>query len=134
MTYKSSKLYGFAENKENSMAKTVLEFLILSVFRNFKEIVCLHPVVDLMHDDINTLTTNVCNLIIRCGFKLLVITTNNNRINRNLLQNEQWSTSKEYIICIPEDQINTYLTFDSVHIMKCVRNNWINLKSYILWP
>ena len=67
-------------------------------------------------------------IFIADGSSLYVMTDNHatNRSLHNLLRNE--NSSCEYSIDHPVEQNQTlYLLFDSVHLLKCIRNNWITL-------
>lgn len=130
--YKCGKLYGYAENEnevtvaEPQAAKTILAFLIASSFGHLKEVAALRPVNLLTGNDLTLLTQEVSKLLISCGFKIVVIISDNNRINRTLFNNLSRGC-ETYRTRITED-CKTFLTFDSVHIIKTIRNNWLNQK------
>ncbi len=64
-------------------------------------------------------------MVHKCGFKITAIISDNNRINQNLFniisENGQYIWNPDF----PGEKI--FLLFDSVHIFKNIRNNWMNI-------
>lgn len=134
--YKNGKLYGFAENgDELTAAKTILAILISSAYGNFKEVAALRPVQKLTGADLFDMVKNVCSVISKCGFKIVVIISDNNRVNRNLFDKlcgsqvgELKDLTYHVVVDIPSEE-KIFCTYDSVHVMKSWRNNWLKEKS-----
>ena len=131
--YKSGKISGFAENEsapEGSLAKTVQTFLISSVYGHFKEVVRLHPVLNMTADDLYELTKNVINFIQSCGFHVLVVISDNLKINGNMFEKllPEEIIGRFWFFWNEESPHRMFLTFDSVHDFKNFGNNWLNLK------
>lgn len=131
LQYKSNKITGFAENGDKGIARTVQSFMIKSVFGNFKEICKLCPVKSLKGDELYVMTKQVIKLVQSIGFKVIVIITDNNRVNQNLYK--LFTDGKSFFFPNP-DYIDfpIYLMYDPVHIFKNFRNNWLNLKNLFL--
>ena len=65
-----------------------------------------------------------------CGLCVDVISTDNYPLNVKLFK--LFSPVGKLETCVPHPCVpnkSLYLTFDFVHILKSVRNNWLNLKS-----
>lgn len=131
VSFKNGRLYGSAENSNSDcpFAKTVLAFLVSSAFGHFKEIVALVPVNKLTGDELSNLTKKVCLLLSKCNLKTLVIISDNNRINRVMFQKLS-ELEPNKLSCSLNPNLKTFLTFDTVHLLKSIRNNWINQKDF----
>ncbi|XP_044766292.1 uncharacterized protein LOC123322410 [Coccinella septempunctata] len=125
LEYRSKNLIGYAANKD-SLAKTILAFMISSAFGNFHEIVKLVPVNSISGVEIIPFATSVIELVQKCGFEIICIVTDNCRINQTMFK--KLSNTN----CIPNPLGNgktIFLSYDFVHVMKNIRNNWFNLKN-----
>ena len=64
------------------------------------------------------------------GFKVIAVITNNNAINRKAISKFVSSPKLSIAYPHPSNQIRPlFFLFDTVHFLKCVRNNWLNIKS-----
>jgi hypothetical protein len=140
--YKSGELIGFAENKGNhEQAKTIQAYLASSAFGNFKEVVSLSPVLNMTGEELSEVTQKIIDLLIQCGFVILTIISDNNRMNRtafNLLVAA--AAPKNPLNANLEDKYSVYLIkgaiyemfldFDSVHGFKNIRNNWLKANDF----
>ena len=64
-----------------------------------------------------------------CGLKVQIIYTDNYPLNVNLFK--LFSPNKQLETSVPHPSDNKrklYVTYDFVHILKCIRNNWLNQK------
>ena len=64
-----------------------------------------------------------------CGLKLQIISTDNYPLNVNLFK--LFAPSRRLETSVPHPSDNTrkgFVTFDFVHILKSIRNNWLNQK------
>lgn len=73
------------------------------------------------------MTKLVIDLINKCDFHVIVIVSDNNRINRNMFSLLKGS-SPEYFINDIDPPYITFLMYDFVHILKNIRNCWLNKK------
>jgi len=144
--YKGGEIRGCAENAlEGSVvneksratvtapsvvpAKTVQSYLIASAFGHFKEIVALHPVKNASSDDLKEITQKVIRIVHQCGFHIIVIVSDNNKVNGSFFKLLNPSYDTTYFLYLNDSlPYKTFLMFDSVHLGKCIRNNWLNLK------
>lgn len=126
LQYRSNRLAGYASNS-NELAKTILAFMISSAFGKFSEIIKLLPVHNITRDEMVPITYRIIEFIQKCGFEIICIVTDNHRINRNMFN----KLSNNSISFPNPSYINKiiFFSFDFVHIMKNIRNNWLNLKN-----
>jgi hypothetical protein len=59
-----------------------------------------------------------------CGLKIISIISDNNRINRNMFQKFSANGNIPFNL----EGVPVHVFYDTVHIFKNIRNNWINLK------
>ena len=128
ISYKGKQLSGVATNKNASTeATTIQAFMISSVFSKYKEINGLVPVCNLTAKDLYNLTEQALKVLNEAGFKVLCLISDNNRINRNMFKLFPSKDSNEICVQNPADESKElFLMFDSVHLMKSIRNNWLN--------
>ena len=74
------------------------------------------------------------NDIIQIGFKIRGLVTDNHSTNVaafNILLNENDGDKKKQYFCLPNADHRTYIFFDSVHLVKNIRNNLLNEKKFV---
>ncbi|XP_023225604.1 uncharacterized protein LOC111626460 [Centruroides sculpturatus] len=126
LLYKSGRIEGMSKNIENTKATTMQLFMISSVFSKNKDVVALFPVKNLTGIKLHEMTCSVLKLLKKFGYKVITIISDNNRINRVMFEkfcNGLLTTNIQNPYS-PSDKI--FLLFDSVHLLKCIRNNWLN--------
>jgi hypothetical protein len=126
--YKNGKLYGIAANDKAETAKTVVAFLVSSCFGSFKEVARLVPVKQLSGSFLADTAKNVIKQVVDSGLTVLALLSDNNRVNRVMFNNLTKDSKSELFFEFPGNRTKIYVLFDTVHIFKCIRNNWINLK------
>ena len=123
--YKAGVITGLASNVENDEATTVQAFMIQSLLSNKKDIVALIPVKNLNMSYLKECTVKILELLETIGYKVLCCISDNNRVNRNMFTdfcNGHLFPSIGHP-CDPSRRL--FFLFDSVHLMKCIRNNWL---------
>ena len=88
-----------------------------------KEVVAIVPVKNLNAETLQKMIVDVLRLLHKTGFGVVTIMADN-RINRNaftLLCNGTLQT----MIHNPFSGRPLFFLFDTVHLMKCIRNNWL---------
>lgn len=128
ITFKSQTITGFTENKKDC-ATTIQAFMFSSIFSKAKEIVALVPVFKLTASELHELSLKVLQMLETIGFTVLTIISDNNRVNRNMFL--KLCGGNEMKVCIPNPfnpSKKLFLLFDSVHLIKSIRNNWLNQK------
>lgn len=135
LTFKGGKLIGASvEGSATDIAKTVLVFFLNSVCSSYKDVVALLPVSNLTSDKLYSFAINVIQELTAVGFKVVSIITDNNSINISLFStfHKEHTNNNGNLMnpCCPG--LPLFLFFDPVHILKNIRNNWINAKGLIL--
>ncbi|VEN44579.1 unnamed protein product, partial [Callosobruchus maculatus] len=128
LDYKNGNLVGFAENDILSQAKTVQAFLISSIFGSMKEVVSLQPVRNISGDQLHEMALSILKVLLGYGFIVVAVVTDNVRVNQNMLMKlTEGSADQHYFHLSPD--YPTFVMFDTVHLLKIIRNNWLNLKN-----
>lgn len=126
-TFKGGNIQGFASNNSQQQATTVQAFMIASVLSKDRDVVSLVPVVNMTAAYLKEITLKVMRGIHDAGYRVLCIISDNNRINRNMFTLLCGGNELKPFIDNPFDStIKLFFLFDSVHLLKCIRNNWIN--------
>lgn len=125
ITYSGKNVYGFAENSAD-VSKTILGYMINSVYGHMKEIVALIPISNIDGESLYTYTKNIIKKLQLIGFKVLCITTDNHKINRKCFDLFKPDSTSFENPDYPGEKI--FMSFDTVHLKKNVYNNWINRK------
>ncbi|KAG4076498.1 hypothetical protein HA402_014462 [Bradysia odoriphaga] len=126
VNFKASTLTGFAEN-EDAIAKTVLAFMISSCFGSMKEIAALIPASDPICEDLQRYYNEITSDLHSMVYKTLANVTDDNRLNQKFYSLLAPGGSHEHSY---SENDKTFLIYDSIHIAKNVRNNWLNKKDY----
>jgi hypothetical protein len=74
------------------------------------------------------MTAKVVRLLETCGFKVLCIISDNNRLNQSMFSILRQNSADLDVVYMPDIDHPVFIMFDTVHIAKCIRNNWIHLK------
>ena len=122
--------YGFhgVDEKDRRLARTVVGFMVKSIFGNYKEVIYLMPKFQTVSFDLSSKCMKVINLIEKFGAKVVAIATDNNRININMYSGlffKDLNPSKEHHF-FPSRRVFRF--YDPVHIIKNLRNNFIKKK------
>ena len=129
VTYKGGKIYGSSLSPEDPV-KTVFAIMVSSLQKKWSTIVRLLPCASLSAEKIFPIILACIKNIETCGLCVDVISTDNYPLNVKLFK--LFSPVGKLETCVPDPCVPNrplYLTFDFVHILKSVRNNWLNLKS-----
>jgi len=130
VSYKGGALAGFAANCDLNQATTVQAFMICSVLSRNKDIAALVPIKNLTSDYLKQLTLQVLTAVENAGFRVLCIISDNNKVNGNMFRSLCGGELQSCIVHPCDDSRKLFFLFDTVHILKCVRNNWINQKDW----
>lgn len=146
MDYKGGNLVGSAYDSQN-LASTAHVFMIQSLLSPFKDVVHILPANKMDALKLFEILEKVVLGLQSSGFQVVAIVTDNNKINNKAVSNfaklpnqsdievkQKTKTPKnERSIVYPNPADKSKPLFylnDSVHIFKCIRNNWLNLKTY----
>ncbi|GFY32569.1 transposable element P transposase [Trichonephila clavipes] len=135
ITYKCNTFIGLT--KKGEAATTIQCFLYSSLLSKNKEIVSLNPVKNMNAEDLHSMTLEILSLTEKVGFSVVCIVSDNNRVNRNCFSKLCNGTIKSDIQNPANNAKKLRLIFNSVYLIKSIRNNWLNQKdadSSLMYP
>ena len=131
----AGKFIGNVEFSNDSLevepTKTILCFMVSSLSKKWSSVVRLLPLSNPKASDLLPITLQVIKDIEQLDLFVDVIVSDNYPLNVNLFK--LLGNSKELLSYVPHPTNNQrplYLLFDFVHILKTIRNNWLNQKDY----
>ncbi|KAF2880149.1 hypothetical protein ILUMI_26012 [Ignelater luminosus] len=127
--YKWGNIVGNAFNDEK-LAKSAHVFMISSLMSPYKEVVHILPVNKMTGEVLHTFLKNIVIGLHNIGFEVLGVVSDNHSINRKAIS--YFSNSPEVKIVYPnpaDENKPLYFVIDTVHILKNVRNNWLNKRN-----
>ena len=124
-SYKGGCITGKASNSPLEEATTVQTFMISSVFSKNKDVAAMIPVKNLTTAYLKECTLPVINMLESVGYLVFCLISDNNRVNRNMCSEMCGGTLKPYVQHPCSQDRKLFFLFDSVHLLKCVRNNWL---------
>ena len=124
LLYHGGALFGNAVNKPNALARTVLVMMVKCLFGGPEIVAKVLPVRDLDAAFQYEQATILTDAIREHGGAVVAIVADDNRVNQKFFQNFQTVPDKPWMCA----DGSTYLLYDYVHVMKCVRNNWLTEK------
>ncbi|GBO32495.1 hypothetical protein AVEN_146814-1 [Araneus ventricosus] len=129
MDYKGGNIVGNSYDNAN-LATSAHVFMLNSISSSFKDVVHIVPVSHIVAEDLFTLLKKIILALEEIGFKVMGIVTDNNSINRKAVSNFNNPPQFQVQYQHPADEKRPlFYLIDSVHLIKCVRNNWINQKN-----
>ena len=132
--YRVSHVIGYAQNRETpTPAKTVLALMINFLRGKPAFVARLSPLRDLEHQYLFDTLLHLVDVIHKAGGYVFSVVTDNLSVNQKtfkLLHETYYSHS----ICSIKHPINThfssfYTLYDTIHLLKNIRNNWITEKT-----
>lgn len=130
LSYRGEELIGQAVNDPTNLAKSLQCFMISSLLSNHKLIVGMFPVVKMTSEFLCELTKDVIENVSKAGFNVVSVISDNNRVNRKMFSILSKDSESNYYITSPVNKDHKiFLLFDTVHLLKSIRNNWLNLKN-----
>ena len=125
--YCGGELYGYAEDDKSKMAKTVLAVMVKCMFGGKKFLAKLVPVAALNSDFMFNVVRSVIEMIDECGGTVIAVVNDNNRVNQSFRKKFQaYNELAPWIVRSPANPRQPiFLLYDSTHILKNIRNNWI---------
>ncbi|GFU85194.1 THAP-type domain-containing protein [Trichonephila clavipes] len=119
-------------------ATSAYVFMIQSLLSLLKEIVHIMPVKKIDGEKLFAVVKKTIVELDGIGFKVIGVVSDNNSINRKAMSNFSVPPKLSIVYPHPSDSSNPlFFVIDSVHIFKCIRNNWINQKNtgqYFYFP
>lgn len=125
ITYKNGVLSGLASNTPYDEATSVQAFMISSLLSSNKDVVALLPVKNLTSNYLKECTMKVLSMLETIGYRVICLISDNNRVNRNMFTAMCNGILKPSIENPFDSSRQLFFLFDSVHLIKCIRNNWL---------
>jgi hypothetical protein len=126
--YKGGDIVGMSYDNSD-IASSAYVFMINSIFSKYKDVIHILPVKKLTADKLFETLMKVITGLEKIGFKVIVIVSDNNSINRKAVSFFN-NPLANYVYPHPCDRTRPlFYCIDSVHLIKCVRNNWLNQKN-----
>ncbi|KAF2885617.1 hypothetical protein ILUMI_20559 [Ignelater luminosus] len=129
LDYKSGNIVGNAFNDEK-LAKSAHVFMISSLMSPYKEVVHILPVNKMTGEVLHTFLKNIVIGLHNIGFEVLGVVSDNHSISRKAIS--YFSNPPEVKIVYPnpaDENKPLYFVIDTVHILKNIRNNWLNKRN-----
>ena len=132
LSFKNSDVVGTAQNDPSQTATTIQCFMISSLQSSNRDVIALVPVRKLTAEYLLQLTSELLKKLSSAGFRVISIISDNNRINQKMfrLLSDSSGAIAPYINDPVHPSYKIFLLFDTVHILKSIRNNWLNMKNY----
>jgi hypothetical protein len=128
--FKGGNVVGSAYNDVHSAATTAFAFMITSVFSSYKDVVHVLPSCKMNGETLFGIVKHMIVGLESIGFTVISVITDNNRINRKAMSYfvEPPALLTRYPHPVDPDR-PLFFIFDSVHLLKSIRNNWLNVKT-----
>ncbi|XP_075726174.1 uncharacterized protein LOC142767818 [Rhipicephalus microplus] len=98
--------------------------------REFKEVAHIVPVHRLDAEFLHKMLKNVICGLEKIGYRVVCVVSDNNSVNRKAMSHFESTPSNRIVYQHPSDPARPlFFVIDPVHILKCIRNNWINQKN-----
>ena len=131
LVYHSGKVIGSADNTDQPKPANRLQcFMLSSIMSPNRDVVCPVPVQRMTSEYLTQLIKDVIRIVTGAGYTIVSILSDNNVVNRKSFISLGGSDNLVPYMINPVNNVDKiYFLFDSVHLLKSVRNNWINLKN-----
>lgn len=124
LSFKGGEIYGSSNSDAQKCAKTAV-FTVSSLLSKYVDVVAIIPVINMISEQLKSFITDVLNLLERIGFKVVSLIADNNIVNRKAYELMTPNKTLQPSIVHPLDSSRRlFFMFDTVHILKCIRNNW----------
>lgn len=110
-------------------SNTVQTFMIASLYSKNKDAIALIPVKNLTAQQLYSYALKVLSLLKECGYSVLTLLSDNNRVNRNMFELICGGSIKTCMDNPFDKGKKIFFLFDSCHLIKSIRNNWLKLAS-----
>ncbi|GBM25061.1 hypothetical protein AVEN_96647-1 [Araneus ventricosus] len=126
LDYVGGNIVGMAYNS-SKLATSVQVFMLQSLFSPYKDAIHIVPIDTFDASKLFDLKKKVIMVLEKIGFREMGMVTDNNSINRATASNFANPTKLQVKYYHPADKSRPlFYVIDSVHFLKCVRNNWLN--------
>ena len=130
LTYKAGKIIGGSLDPSDP-TRTVFAIMVSSLFKKWSTIIRLLPLGSSSATQLLSTIKSVISDVERCNLSVQVISTDAYPLNVNLFKMLSPDNTLQPMVPHPFDPSRClFLIFDFVHIMKSIRNNWLNVKNH----
>lgn len=128
--YKGGNVCCAAHNTAEA-ATTAHVFMVQSLASSFKEVAHILPVKSIDAAMLHNVTRKVLTGLESLEYEVICVITEDNAINRKTMSNFCSPPRLRFVYPHPCDETRPlFYIVDTVHLLKCVRNNWINQKNH----
>ena len=129
ISYKGVEIFGPNLTTENQK-KTVFAIMVSSLHKKWSCVSRLLPCASVNVEYIFPIIKSCILDIESCGLRVQIISTDNYPLNVSIFKLFSPARKFETRVPYPSDNARVlFLTFDFVHILKSIRNNWLNQKN-----
>lgn len=134
LDYKGGNTVGTAVNN-NTVASSAVTFMITSPCSSLKEVIHICPVSTLNSEMLYQFIKSIIENLEEIGYLVFCTISDNNAINSKAMSNFSPFNKLSIVFPHPIDPARPlFYLFDTVHILKCIFNNWLNSKpDQALW-
>lgn len=135
ISYSAGSVHGFADNCNTAVAATtMLTVMTQSLCGSFRDVVAFIPVKQLTGDDETRYLKDAILLLESAGLKVCCVICDNSRVNRMMMSNFGAVTDDVSVMADPPHPVDPkrklIFIVDPCHLLKCIRNNWINKRIF----
>ncbi|XP_042913759.1 uncharacterized protein [Parasteatoda tepidariorum] len=126
--YKSGNIVG--TSYDGNCTSSAQVFMLKSVLSSYKDVVHVLPVKKITGEILHEFLNKVILGLEELGFFVISVTTDNNSINRKAMSLFVNPPKLQFVYPHPIDNNRPlFFLIDFVHLLKCIRNNWLNQKN-----
>lgn len=130
LSFKGGEIYGSSNSDAQKCAKTAQVFMVSSLLSKYVDVVAIIPVINMTSEQLKSFIADVLKMLERTGFKVVSLIADNNTVNRKAYELMTPNKTLQPSIVHPLDSSRRlFFMFDTVHILKCIRNNWETKKN-----
>ncbi|KAG8187443.1 hypothetical protein JTE90_009515 [Oedothorax gibbosus] len=137
--FKGGNVVG-ASYEGTAAATSAFVFMIQSILSSYKDVVHIMPVYTITADALHLFIKKVIIGLEDIGFSVIGVVTDNNSINRKAMSMFSVPPNLNIVFPHPNQVISNscrnvrplFYIIDPVHILKCIRNNWVNQRNHNL--
>ena len=130
LAYKAGRIIGGSLDI-NDPTRTVFSIMVSSLFRKWSTIILLLPLGTSSAEQLLPTILAVITNVKQCNLLVQVISTDAYPLNVSLFNLLSLDQKLQPVVPHPADSTRSlYLIFDFVHLLKSIRNNWLNIKDH----
>ncbi|XP_049805645.1 uncharacterized protein LOC126248581 [Schistocerca nitens] len=129
LEYKGGSVLGMSYNSECA-ANSAFVFMLQSVKSLYRDVVHILPVKTISSNALYNVLLAIINGLELIGYRVFCVVTDNNKINSKTMSMFSLDKAVNIVFKHPSDPNRPlFFLIDAVHIVKCIRNVWLNQKN-----